>query len=79
MIVGCYTLDLYCDCPECQIQETFPQQFVGKTFQACVREAREKGWRISTNAMTAYCPQCAPLFTKNKRAQFIHKEHQYST
>lgn len=74
MIVGAYTLDLYCDNDSAQVlrydesatdfprkhlYNEFPHQFVGKTFAGTVRDARRSGWIVSTKRMKCYCPKCA--------------------
>jgi hypothetical protein len=67
MIVGCYTLDLYCDrdnpdgytiadIPEHGFRE-FPHQFTGHTEGVCMRDAKRRGWRFQDGK--AYCPRCA--------------------
>lgn len=47
--VGCYTLDLYCDHPgHCRYRHgNSPGQFAGRTYAACLREARAYGWYVS--------------------------------
>lgn len=60
MIVGCYTLDLYCDREEGEPQHgfrEFPHQFTGHTEGDCMQDARARGWRFRDGA--AYCPKCA--------------------
>ena len=66
MIVGCYSLDLYCNNQEGRSYEQdmllhahkeFPHQFVGRTFSACKRQAVKDGWRFSRNG-NVYCPKC---------------------
>lgn len=51
MIVGCYTLDLYCDNADSlhtwHELNAMPHQFTGDTRQYCYRQARKKGWTIN--------------------------------
>jgi hypothetical protein len=67
VIVGCYSLDLYCDrdnpdgytiadIPEHGFRE-FPHQFTGHTEGVCMRDARRRGWRFADGK--SYCPKCA--------------------
>lgn len=60
MIVGCYTLDLYCDndvSDHCR--NVFSETYVGETFAECIREARSKGWIINPKKNKALCPECS--------------------
>lgn len=67
MIVGCYTLDLYCDGKGCLTNHPFgigpesryiPVQFTGETGQECRKEATRAGWVINNRAGTCLCPKC---------------------
>ncbi len=63
MIVGGYTLDLYCDNEKPYPDgihpfKYFPQEFVGETRQECAKEARQVGWKLNFNKRTAICPIC---------------------
>jgi len=63
MIVGCYTIDLYCDTPGCQFsveQRTGDKvaQYTGETYQECARKARKNGWQLSADRQVATCPAC---------------------
>ena len=60
MIVGCYSLHLYCsrDNPEHGFGE-FPHQFTGETGKECRAKARICGWRLDMKSNTAVCPKCA--------------------
>lgn len=57
MIVGCYTLDLYCD-KENDAHEfnEFPHQFTGRTKSSCIRQAIKNGWSVRLDK--AVCPKC---------------------
>ncbi len=58
MIVGCYTLDLYCDNEsDAHNFREFPHQFTAERETDCMRQAAAKGWRFKDNK--AYCPKCA--------------------
>jgi hypothetical protein len=66
MIVGCYTLHLYCDAratPGCiAVRESGldqPFQATGQNFRDCQEQARHSGWRLSIVRDTAVCPACA--------------------
>lgn len=63
MIVGCYSVDLYCDntegkkCPS--PWSSFPWVYTGETQGECLRQARKAGWRFSRERpRKAYCPKC---------------------
>lgn len=61
MIVGCYTLDLYCDHPKhkdnVEISKRGAHQYTGITGGECRQAARRDGWKIRNNV--AICPICA--------------------
>lgn len=71
MIVGCYSLELYCDkaANETSIYghnrdgihkyKEFPHTFVGERRQDCEREAREMGWMINNKTGICLCPKCS--------------------
>lgn len=67
MIIGCYTLDLYCDGdPECKYSMTnspgcrnMSAQFTAETGSECRRLAREEGWILNLQEQTTVCPSCA--------------------
>ena len=48
MIVGCYTVDLYCDHPDGGKYACthWPGQFTGKTERGCLGQARRQGWQV---------------------------------
>jgi hypothetical protein len=58
-IVGCYTLDLYCDLdnPAHESAE-FPHTFIAEHGHTCRRQAREAGWVLKPRQGKAYCPKC---------------------
>ena len=58
MIVGGYTLDLYCDSEKCPVGfKAGRWSFTGPTKARCMREARKGGWKIRLGK--AICPKCA--------------------
>jgi len=64
VIVGCYTLDLYCDHPHDQEidnnQEHYGDhlaQFTGRTETGCIQRARAAGWSINKSADRVMCPR----------------------
>ena len=64
MIVGCYTLDLYCDTRKrCEHSDFtgllhIPNQYTGRTFTECRKHALIDGWIFHRNK-TVTCPKCA--------------------
>lgn len=66
MIVGCYSLDLYCardkisNGPEAGTAthpyDYFPHQYTGTNERDCRAQARKRGWRFYGGE--AYCPLC---------------------
>ncbi len=59
MLVGCYTLDLYCDNFKAIEHKfgDFPQQYTDEFGSACRRLAREDGWLIKSDKQL--CPKCS--------------------
>lgn len=57
MLAGCYTLDLYCDNPECRNGRSGPDQYTAETGATCRRDARRVGWIISDAQQI--CPACS--------------------
>lgn len=67
MLVGCYTLDLYCDYDELvpgsaedaegHSPGNYMGQFTGRSRSACIRAAREAGWLFHKDD-THSCPVC---------------------
>ena len=77
MIVGGYSLDLYCEnwaVPPDEVtdrcghkcREDGVDSFVGHNRAECVRAARRVGWRINFAKGTAYCPLCSGINTSPK-------------
>lgn len=63
MIVGCYTLDLYCEnytndgLDGIHDYREFPTTFTNEKGSVCRTQARKSGWKL-TNGGRAYCPKC---------------------
>jgi len=61
MIIGCYTLHLYCDVPKCTYNNKggsyIPDEFTGETGGECRNAARKAGWRLLADG-NACCPEC---------------------
>lgn len=63
MIVGGYSLDLYCDSgnPKHNLKENYHcdlAQFAGYDRAGAVRQARRSGWTINWHTQEARCPLC---------------------
>lgn len=61
MIVGCYTLDLYCENQDDPRHKwnAFPVQITGETFNGCAWKARKAGWMINRKTGICLCPLCS--------------------
>jgi len=63
MIVGSYTLELYCDAPASDPLHARYQgcdgqaEYTAETGAACRRQARIAGWKLKRDG-TCVCPQC---------------------
>ena len=60
MIVGGYTLDLYCDLKDCVHRydpNWHPAQYVAELGTSCRKQARQDGWLLSRDG-TAMCADC---------------------
>ncbi len=60
MIVGAYTLDLYCDLPgnHSRWDPAF-EQYVAQAGSTCRQDARRDGWKLNLRYGVAVCPACA--------------------
>jgi len=67
-VIGCYSIDLYCDaggeeyggkCPHKYILATVQFQAEGRNERECLAKARKAGWKISRDKRRATCPGCA--------------------
>ena len=61
---GCYTLDLYCDNPDCDRKGFGPDQYTAETGATCRRNARQRGWLITADRQL--CPACSGKKPKPK-------------
>jgi hypothetical protein len=68
MLVGCYSLDLYCDtgddafgskCPHRPILRNGQGEFTGPNERVCLQRARKAGWTFKEGATKAFCPACS--------------------
>lgn len=75
MIVGCYTLDLYCDSYDggppfrdsvVHKYQEFPHQYTGETRFECIKQARKDGWLISKKHQL--CSKCSRKGAENGEA-----------
>lgn len=63
MIVGCYSLDLYCDTGHSkaesmrEYQLAQRHQYTGHSEGECKRQARKDGWLFKRNGKV-FCPVC---------------------
>lgn len=68
MIVGCYSLHLYCDAKDHVRVYREPgsaqAEFTAETGGECRRDARKLGWVLRMRSGRAICPACAKR-TKN--------------
>lgn len=76
MIVGCYSVDLYCDGreggidPVCRVGYGYagPPVYTGETEGECLRQARRDGWTFTReHPRKAYCLSCSKK-RRNKRS-----------
>jgi hypothetical protein len=79
-IVGCYTLHMYCDHPECSEKNEFGRGFgeiSGTNYRQCMKHARACGWTFPRVAKPnpddvcgsdiAYCPRHKPSSGRGER------------
>lgn len=60
MIIGGYSLHLYCDNVDtcrCLAKRSYQNEFHGRNITETAREARKVGWELTLEE--AYCPACA--------------------
>jgi hypothetical protein len=58
MIVGCYSLHLYCDNEDVEHPyDEFPHTYTAELGSKCRNAARRDGWRLGRTGK-AYCPLC---------------------
>jgi RecJ-like exonuclease len=56
MIDGCYTLEIYCEMPECSGNMTFITDGPD-CYSAARKKAKDAGWKIKRDE-TTICPKC---------------------
>ena len=54
MMVGGYTLDLYCDRFRC----TTKASYYGESGEKCRVKARKEGWKVAMSKNRVLCPKC---------------------
>ena len=57
MIVGCYSMDLYCDREFCKADLGTHWSYTGQTEAECRRGARKAGWIFHRSGRVT-CPEC---------------------
>lgn len=66
-VVGCYTIDLYCDtggdkfagnCPNRSTLDWW-DEFTGASERDCLKQARSAGWTFKDRKTKAFCPKCS--------------------
>lgn len=67
-MIGCYTLDLYCQHREAKGHARLygPDQFTAETGAECRRDARRRGWKLNMQTHEATCPKCMNHVRKPK-------------
>jgi hypothetical protein len=69
-VIGCYSMDLYCDaggdiyggkCPNKPDLYTggAMAQYTGHTEGDCIRQARKHGWTFNRQKTMAFCKKCS--------------------
>lgn len=53
MVVGCYSLDLYCEVADCDSMLTFTD----RTLTGAIRNAKKSGWSVYYQKNICYCPK----------------------
>lgn len=65
MVIGGYTLNLYCDCQNCEViklpveyrtEETGFKSIAGNNLTECVRAAKKRGWKFNANKTHCLAP-----------------------
>ena len=71
MIVGWYSLDLYCDNKDVGTDghsyKQFPKTYSSEFGSTARREARSEGWILDREKGTAICPNCSREARAKKR------------
>lgn len=74
MVVGCYTLDLYCvrfrGCPhQARYHEGADGQYSAESEAACRRNARRDGWRLLKDDTDQHIAICATCWQTRRRSK----------
>lgn len=71
MIVGCYSLDLYCDNEKAHENEypTLSFESTGRSRAQCLQAAKRAGWAVDIRKRTARCPKCKGIRIVNKESK----------
>ena len=73
MIVGCYSMDLYCDSDPCPTTEksvcSCLAQLSGSSEQECMKDAKKRGWSFVKDGYqaNAFCPNCTKRRKRNRK------------
>lgn len=76
MIVGCYSIDLYCDGEYRHGYQEDMAQFADADESRCYRQARRAGWVVNTREQKAYCPTCAKLRRSRRKKAITEPKSQ---
>jgi hypothetical protein len=76
MLVGCYSVDLYCENASgehgektCRVGWEYggPPVYTGETLGECIRAARKDGWTITNDRpRKTFCPRCTKARRKSR-------------
>jgi hypothetical protein len=72
MIVGCYSLELYCEnyknggLDGIHEFEEMPHLFTSERREDCEKQARDIGWMINNKSGVCLCPRCSGKGTPKK-------------
>ena len=74
MIIECYSMDVYCDMPNCVREKNSeylhirgPDDFAGKNKTECDRQRKKHGWRKINGEDV--CPECVAELKKKSSNQ----------
>ena len=69
MIVGGYSLHLYCDYCNRNVgfSSNHPDEFAAETGGECRKQARKRGWQMDWSNGIAKCPTCV----KTKKTEIV--------
>lgn len=73
MIVGGYTLDLYCDAVDCESRALIGTPthacYTGQTYRRTSEQAIRDGWFVASDRIMAECPACVAKLAATKKAK----------